>query len=290
MGEERALTSFAVALRQARLSRSLTISNSMKATLLSDKQLLGLENDDYSYFYNVSYAVTAAASYAKFLGVDVTLEGAPSRDSMQPSRLADAINKTSTLKKRQNLFEGRRILLSWFALIVICLLVLVIRSCEDGEVTNQAISVDEQSLQSRSPKEDTLLNETVIDAAGANLSETASVEWVPDTKAVPTPAISDPKSSISPKAEKNESLERARDAKENRFFIIINKQTWISAKDSRNTSLMDGVQAPTPGKRVEGLKPFSIVLDEADAVEVYYLGNRVRPNGKAFPGIVVAVR
>ena len=289
MGEERALTPFAVALRQARLSRSLTISNSMKATLLSDKQLLGLENDDYSYFYNTSYAVTAAASYAKFLGVDVTLEGAPSRDNLQPSRLADAINKTSTLNKRPSFFEGRRSLLSWVALIVICL-VLVIRSCEDGEVTNQAISVDEQSLQSRSPEEGTLLDEAVIDATGADSSETASVEWMPNTKAVPTPAISDPKLSISPKAEKNESLERARDAKENRFFIIINKQTWISAKDSRNTSLMDGVQAPTPGKRVEGLKPFSIVLDEADAVEIYYLGNRVRPNGKAFPGIVVAVR
>ena len=289
MGEEHALTPFAVALRQARLSRDLTISNSMKATLLSDKQLLGLENDDRSYFYNISYAVTAAACYAKFLGVDVTLEGAPSRDNLQPSRLADAIKKTPTLKKRPSFFEGRRSLLSWVALIVICL-VLVIRSCEDGEVTNQAISVDEQSLQSRSPEEGTLLDEAVIDATGADSSETASVEWVPNTKAVPTPAISDPKLSISPKAEKNESLERARDAKENRFFIIINKQTWISAKDSRNTSLMDGVQAPTPGKRVEGLKPFSIVLDEADAVEIYYLGNRVRPNGKAFPGIVVAVR
>ena len=289
MGEVRALTPFAVALRQARLSRGLTISNSMKATLLSDKQLLGLENDDRSYFYNISYAVTAAACYAKFLGVDVTLEGAPSRDNLQPSRLADAIKKTPTLKKRPSFFEGRRSLLSWVALIVICL-VLVIRSCEDGEVTNQAISVDEQSLQSRSPEEGTLLDEAVIDATGADSSETASVEWVPNTKAVPTPAISDPKLSISPKAEKNESLERARDAKENRFFIIINKQTWISAKDSRNTSLMDGVQAPTPGKRVEGLKPFSIVLDEADAVEIYYLGNRVRPNGKAFPGIVVAVR
>ena len=289
MGEVRALTPFAVALRQARLSRGLTISNSMKATLLSDKQLLGLENDDRSYFYNISYAVTAAACYAKFLGVDVTLEGAPSRDNLQPSRLADAIKKTPTLKKRPSFFEGRRSLLSWVALIVICL-VLVIRSCEDGEVTNQAISVDEQSLQSRSPEEGTLLDEAVIDATGADSSETASVEWMPNTKAVPTPAISDPKLSISPKAEKNESLERARDAKENRFFIIINKQTWISAKDSRNTSLMDGVQAPTPGKRVEGLKPFSIVLDEADAVEIYYLGNRVRPNGKAFPGIVVAVR
>ena len=289
MGEVRALTPFAVALRQARLSRGLTISNSMKATLLSDKQLLGLENDDRSYFYNISYAVTAAACYAKFLGVDVTLEGAPSRDNLQPSRLADAIKKTPTLKKRPSFFEGRRSLLSWVALIVICL-VLVIRSCEDGEVTNQAIFVDEQSLQSRSPEEGTLLDEAVIDATGADSSETASVEWVPNTKAVPTPAISDPKLSISPKAEKNESLERARDAKENRFFIIINKQTWISAKDSRNTSLMDGVQAPTPGKRVEGLKPFSIVLDEADAVEIYYLGNRVRPNGKAFPGIVVAVR
>ncbi len=262
----------------------------MKATLLSDKQLLGLENDDYSYFYNISYAATAADSYAKFLGVDITLEGAPSRDKLQLPRLITLIDRASNNKKRQSLFEGQLRPLFWFALIVIFLLVYVIRSCEDREVRDQSITVDEQSLQPRYPNEGTLQDKGVIDATGADNSEAASVEWVPDAKADSTHAVSDPQTEVASKAEKNESLEWDREAKENRFFIVINKQTWIRAKDSRNASLMEGVQAPTPGKRVEGRKPFSIVLDDADAVEIYYLGQRVRPNGNPLPGIVVTVR
>ncbi len=284
------LSLFAVALRRARLSKSLSISESMKATLLSDKQILGMENDDYSYFYNISYAAIAAETYAKFLGVDLTLEGAPSRDNMQSPRLVTSIDRGSTTKKRQRLFEGRYSPLFWFFLIVIFLLVYVIRSCEDREVSNQIIAVDEQLLQRRYSNEETLRDEAVIDATGASTSEAASVEWVPDVKAVPKPAISDPQPAIAPRSVKNDSQEWDREAKENRFFIIINKKMWISAKDSRSNSLMDGVQAPTPGKRVEGRKPFSIVLDDADAVEIYYLGNRVRPNTNTSPGIVVTVR
>ena len=290
MEGEKLLSPFAVALRRARLSKSLSISESMKATLLSDKQILGLENDDYSYFYNISYAAIAAETYAKFLGVDLTLEGAPSRDNMQSPRLVTSIDRGSTTKKRQRLFEGRYSPLFWFSLIVIFLLVYVIRSCEDREVSNQIIAVDEQLLQRRYSNEETLRDEAVIDATGASTSEAASVEWVPDVKAVPKPAISDPQPAIAPRSVKNDSQEWDREAKENRFFIIINKKTWISAKDSRSNSLMDGVQAPTPGKRVEGRKPFSIVLDDADAVEIYYLGNRVRPNTNTSPGIVVTVR
>ncbi len=145
MAGDRSLSPFAVALRQARLSKGLSISESMKATLLSDKQILGLENDDYSYFYNISYAAIAAATYAKFLGVDLTLEGAPSRDNMQSPRSVTSIDRGSTAKKRQRLFEGRYSPLFWFSLIAIFLLVYAIRSCEDADVTSQAIAVDEQS-------------------------------------------------------------------------------------------------------------------------------------------------
>ena len=293
MRDDRSLSPFAVALRQARLSRALSINDVVKAILLSDKQVLGLENDDYSYFYNMSYAATAAESYASFLGVDVRLEGAPSRDKQQPPRLVTSIDKTSTSAKPQRLFDSPRRPFIWFALIVLFLLVYVIRSCEDAEVTSQAIAVDEQSLQSRYLNEQAPLDETVSDASDISRSEAASVEWVPDVNEVATPAISaisNPKLQIPPKPEKNESLEWDRDAKENRFFIVINKQTWISARDSLNSSLMDGVQKPTTGRRVIGKKPFVVVLEDPNAVEIYYLKNRIRPGNSGNSGISVAVR
>jgi cytoskeletal protein RodZ len=71
------LSAFASALRETRCVRSLTIDDVAKALLLSDKQILGLESDDLSYFYSRNYAERAALSYATLLGVDVALPGAP---------------------------------------------------------------------------------------------------------------------------------------------------------------------------------------------------------------------
>lgn len=76
-GRDPRVIAFAVALRQARLARALSINDVAKATLLSDKQILGLENDDYSYFYNGLFASRSADAYAAFLGVDFNLDGAP---------------------------------------------------------------------------------------------------------------------------------------------------------------------------------------------------------------------
>jgi hypothetical protein len=71
MRESRSLSPFAGALRQARLSRALSIDDVARTTLLSDKQILGLENDDYSYFYNGLFAARSADACAALLGVDV---------------------------------------------------------------------------------------------------------------------------------------------------------------------------------------------------------------------------
>ncbi|MEY3466370.1 MAG: Helix-turn-helix domain [Pseudomonadota bacterium] len=68
---------FAVALREARLRRSLTIADVAAKTLLSDKQIVGLENDDLSYFYGAAFANKAAATYAALLEVDPALPGGP---------------------------------------------------------------------------------------------------------------------------------------------------------------------------------------------------------------------
>lgn len=84
-------------------------------------------------------------------------------------------------------------------------------------------------------------------------------------------------------------LEWDRTAKENRFFIVINKATAISAKDSLGASLLSGPQQPTTGRRVVGKKPFHILVEDAEAVEIYYLGSRIRPNRQKIPDISVAI-
>jgi hypothetical protein len=78
------------------------------------------------------------------------------------------------------------------------------------------------------------------------------------------------------------------DAKANRFFLVITRQTTISARDGRGMLLLSGVQQPTSGKRVSGAPPFDIAIADDAAVEIYYLGNRVRPDRPPVAGITVS--
>ncbi len=289
VGDDRSLSPFAVALRQARLSRSLSIDDVVKAILLSDKQVLGLENDDYSYFYNQTYAALAASEYAKFLDVDIGLEGAPSRDNFQPPRLVASIDKVSGPKKRKNLFRFGYRSFFWLVLIALSSLAYVVSSYENGEIVDQAIPVDEKLSSSSELLEENRQDDQVIDTSGTT-SEAAEVEWVPVASETPTEVKSDGNPSVSPISTRNESPAWDRDAKENRFFLVVNEPTYISVKDSLNTLLIDGTQQPTTGRRVIGKKPFLIVLEDPSAVEIYYLGSRIRPGNRVNPGISVVVR
>lgn len=289
MGEIRALSPFAVALRQARLARALSINDVAKATLLSDKQILGLENDDYSYFYNGLFASRSADAYAAFLGVDFNLDGAPSREAVEYPKLVVSIDKTGTSKKHTKLSVLFSSSVFWFLLIGALLLAYGLHSSEMIGSREQPVAAREAGSSRPMPSDKSVVSDSTFRSFDDTTPEVTSVEWVPESTKV-LPPIDTLTPPTEPETTNIDLPEWDRYAKENRFFIIINKQTWISAKDSRNNSLMDGVQAPTFGKRVEGRNPFSIVLDDADAVEIYYLGNRVRPNRNTFPGIVVTVR
>jgi hypothetical protein len=73
--------------------------------------------------------------------------------------------------------------------------------------------------------------------------------------------------------------------KSSRFFIVINRSTVITAKDAGGVMILSGKQAPTKGRRVTGTPPFSIEIGDSDAVEVYYLGKRIRPGRTDIDGI-----
>jgi cytoskeletal protein RodZ len=121
MRESRSLSPFAVGLRQARLSRALSIDDVARTTLLSDKQILGLENDDYSYFYNGLFAARSADACAALLGVDPMLEGAPPRVPVEPPNLVASIDKTGAPRSHKKRSERRNGLVFWALLIFILL-------------------------------------------------------------------------------------------------------------------------------------------------------------------------
>jgi hypothetical protein len=89
--------------------------------LLSDKQILGLENDDHSYFYNGLFAARSADAYAALLGVDPMLEGAPPRAPVEPPNLAASIDKTGASRNHKKQLERRNGLVFWALLIFILL-------------------------------------------------------------------------------------------------------------------------------------------------------------------------
>ena len=122
MEAERSLAPFAVALRQARLSRTLAIADVMKATLLSDRQIIGLENNDHAYFYNTTFARRSAETYAALLGVDPELEGAPSRENSGPPRLVVSIDTRSGSTPRIGCLASRHLRFLWLVMVVAILL------------------------------------------------------------------------------------------------------------------------------------------------------------------------
>lgn len=130
MGEERSLSPFAVALRQARISRGLTIADASRETLLSDKQLLGLENDDYSYFYNVSFARRSAVAYAAFLSVNPALEGVPPKHERDPLRLAPSTENIRPSRRALMSLKKRSRSFGWIWIFAIAVLAYSLRSCE----------------------------------------------------------------------------------------------------------------------------------------------------------------
>lgn len=289
MGEICALSPFAVALRQARLARALSINDVAKATLLSDKQILGLENDDYSYFYNGLFASRSADAYAAFLGVDCNLDGAPSREAVEYPKLVFSIDKTGTSKKHTKLPVLFSSSVFWFLLIGALALAYGLHSCEMIGSCEQPVAARETGSSRPMHSDNSVVSDSTFGSSDDTTPEATSVEWVPESTKVPPP-IDTPTPPTELATTNIDLPEWDRDAKENRFFIIINKQTWISAKDSLNKVLIEGTPQPTTGRRVIGKKPFLIVLEDPSAVEIYYLGSRIRPGNTGNPGISVVER
>lgn len=275
MSQQACVSPFADALRRARLHRSLTIDDVARETLLSDKQIIGLENDDLSYFYTLGYAERAARSYAAFLDVDTALEGAPPYVPLSPEAPAEPSVDIAAGMKRSR--AASRAPLIGFAIICVGLFGYAARTLWFSSTAASPIAVEQPSIAQASMSEQASTREQALSPALADALPddvpSGDVEWFPDPPRAPVPAP-------APLPDPGE--------KTHRFFVVVARATAITAIDGRGVTLLAGTQTPTSGKRVLGVPPFKITVADPDAVEVYYLGNRIRPDRSPIDGISVS--
>jgi cytoskeletal protein RodZ len=281
------LSAFASALRETRCVRSLTIDDVAKALLLSDKQILGLESDDLSYFYSRTYAERAALSYATLLGVGVALPGAPPYQAPEQASSYKTVLLDHDVKKQSSF---SRISAPSIAIGIVLLAIAFIAATFFSEPTRQ------EQTESGVTTESALEENEIVELADAPesslpqqedpvIDDNVSVESdsLPVTKSEP-PVVPMVQNEVSEIAATVETRSNASD-KSSRFFIVITRRTVITAKDAGGVTILSGEQATTRGRRVTGTPPFSIEVGDPDAVEVYYLGSRIRPGRTDIEGI-----
>jgi hypothetical protein len=281
------VSEFANALRAARFARGTSVVDAANFLLLSDKQIIGLESDDLSYFYTRAYAERAAISYAKLLDVDLSLDGAPPYErfktplSYKTVLLDQDIRKTSQFSRLSKTTISIGLTFIAIAFLASSFLSESTSIEQDNsdvrELDDAAIKQFDSGLES--PKEVVVAQTAVVlekDTADIGISSPVPIV-TPDE-------IAPVQKEIVQNIQLSENVTELPE-KSSRFFIVINRSTPVDVKDGRGRLLISGVQAPTKGKRVSGTPPFSIEVADQDAVEVYYLGSRIRPGRNDIDGI-----
>jgi transcriptional regulator with XRE-family HTH domain len=256
---------FGAALRAAREARGLDTRAAATACRLSEDQVQGLEKNQSGSFYSEAYVARAARSYAAFLGVPLIGEYAQTPTMAPPAgpdaAVASTKPVTSTLRSRRSI----RIALVLIATAVVAavVLLLVVWKWEPRRGMVQAVP-EAEPPGVRSP--------TAQSAAASLPHDDASLRQIaapsPVTEPVPAPAPAP-----APASAVHGRDDAAADA---RFFLQVFREVGLTAKDGNGRVLIHGRLSPLAGKRLTGSPPFSVVATDAEAIAVFYRGQRVR--------------
>jgi len=259
------VSEFAAALKAGREAAGLSVHQVAGQLLLSDMQVVGLENDDLGVFYGVAYAERAAKAYAARLGLPDSLQGGPPYSTAhsidaQATPLLDGMG--SAVRIGPHVPRG--------AIAVLVLLLLV---GAGWSVRHFVMPVAPPAVL------------TVPDTQGVALAELAVPVSVPVPVPVPTeaaPVVADvpaaaPDQPVDQTPGQSMDIEADRGDKRLRFYLVIDSTAVVNAFDGEGKRLLGGRHSPMPGHSYYGTPPFSVQTNDADAIELYYMGARIRP-------------
>lgn len=265
------VSAFASALAAARQARGWSRQQVASRLLLSELQVQGLERDDRSVFYGQAYAERAATAYAALLAVDVSLPGGP---PFEAAAVIDAQATPLLRALRRPPRVGPQLPRSLFVGIGLVLLVTgglglrhVLQRTPPPPV---AVASDGQGL---APAEAAPPPPPALQAAPDVAADAA-----PASSAPPPQLVSEPPVAVQ-QADTDADTDAFAEAgdKRLRFYLVINETAVVNAIDGEGRRLLGGRQSPTPGRSYYGTPPFTLQTDNAEAIELYHLGGRVRP-------------
>lgn len=254
------VSAFAEALRVAREAKGWTVPKVANQLLLSEMQVHGLEADDHSVFYGLAYAQRAAVAYAALLDIQPDLQGGPPFTTAQPFDGQSAPLLHSMRAGTRVGPQLPRSLLAGTGLVLLVAGGLWLR--------HAVISSSKSSVAVAAP----------TDTQGVAPAE-AAVMPAPEPVALEPlqPIQAEPSPSADPMPDTPPDVDVDRGDKSLRFYLVINSTAVVNAFDGEGNRLLGGRQSPMPGQSHFGKPPFSLQTNDAEAIELYYMGSRVRP-------------
>ena len=256
------VSEFAAALKAGREAAGLSVHHIATQLLLSDMQVLGLENDDLGVFYGVAYAERAAKAYATLLGLPDSLQGGPPYSTShsidaQATPLLDGMGSAVRI--------GPHVPRGAIATVVLLLLVGA-----GWSVRHFVMPVAPPAVM------------TMPDTQGVAPAEAAVMVPVPVTPepvavVADVPAAAEPEQPVDQTPGQSMDIEADRGDKRLRFYLVIDATAVVNAFDGEGNRLLGGRHSPMPGQSYYGTPPFSVQTNDAEAIELYYMGARIRP-------------
>lgn len=256
------VSEFAAALKAGREAAGLSVHHIATQLLLSDMQVLGLENDDLGVFYGVAYAERAAKAYAAVLGLPDSLQGGPPYSTAhsidaQATPLLDGMGSAVRI--------GPHVPRGAIATVVLLLLVGA-----GWGVRHFVMPVAPPAVM------------TMPDTQGVAPAEAAVMVPVPVTPepvavVADVPAAAEPEQPVDQTPGQSMDIEADRGDKRLRFYLVIDATAVVNAFDGEGNRLLGGRHSPMPGQSYYGTPPFSVQTNDAEAIELYYMGARIRP-------------
>lgn len=256
------VSEFAAALKAGREAAGLSVHHIATQLLLSDMQVLGLENDDLGVFYGVAYAERAAKAYAAVLGLPDSLQGGPPYSTAhsidaQATPLLDGMG--SAVRIGPHVPRG-----------AIATLVLLLLVGAGWSVRHFVMPVAPPAVM------------TMPDTQGVAPAEAAVMVPVPVTPepvavVADVPAAAEPEQPVDQTPGQSMDIEADRGDKRLRFYLVIDATAVVNAFDGEGNRLLGGRHSPMPGQSYYGTPPFSVQTNDAEAIELYYMGARIRP-------------
>jgi transcriptional regulator with XRE-family HTH domain len=267
---------FARALQEARLARSLSVLDAAQAMRLSDQQINGLERDDHANFYSAVYAERAAIGYAKFLNVSTTLLGGPPFEGATPPPLvASVATVPAAPPTRQRLTSPSAGLYGAVGVVLAGITIFLIIGRDGGEPPSPH---DAKAIAAATSAAAPAMAAAATDVSAAApvapaATPTPAAQGTPvNTEVLPPPEAPQPALREAAPEPVPSEVSRTR-----RFWLVVNRPAVINVSDASGKKILAGRQPISEGQRVVGDPPFQLETDDPDSIDVFYLGNRVRP-------------